>query len=341
MIRLPAVERAILRQKSMAEVALWTAASVIIPTAMRLVVDGGEAGVPFVTYFPAVILSALFLGWRSATLTAIFSAIIANRLFRPELPVWDFELADFIMAGLFAISCGILINVGHIVRQLLEAEHSARDREEMLNAELRHRVRNMLTVIQSLASSTLRHSGPDQFLSAFSKRINALAKATELVTSAERDSQSMGEIVRTTIEPFQSSGNFRVKGPELKVPNAACVPLALALHELCTNAVKYGSLSNSEGKVTITWEGAHSDDQVEITWKEAGGPIVKQPTRTGMGSGLLRPGRGLDSVRLEFHPDGIECAICLKVMPGSVDSYPARAKMKHVPTEEPAVEEAI
>lgn len=304
-------------------------------------IDGGEAGVPFVTYFPAVILSALFLGWRSATLTAIFSAIIANRLFRPELPVWDFGLADFIMGGLFAISCGILINVGHIVRQLLKAEHSARDREEMLNAELRHRVRNMLTVIQSLAASTLRHSGPDQFLPTFSKRINALAKATELVTSAERDSQSIGEIVRTTIDPFASNGNFRVKGPELKVPNAACVPLALALHELCTNAVKYGSLSNSDGNVTITWDGAHSDDQVEITWKEVGGPIVKQPTRIGMGSGLLRPGRGLDFVRLEFHPEGVECAICLKATPGSVESYRACAEMKDVPDEVRSVEEAV
>ncbi|WP_156500634.1 sensor histidine kinase [Croceicoccus bisphenolivorans] len=341
MIRLPTVERAILRRKSRAEVALWTAVSVVIPTAMRLVIDGGEAGVPFVTYFPAVILAALFIGWRSATLTAIFSAIIANRLFRPELPVWDFDFADFIMAGLFAISCAILINVGHIVRQLLEAEHSARDREEMLNAELRYRVRNMLTVIQSLAASTLRYSGPDQFLSTFSQRINALSKATELVTSTERDAQSIGEIVRTTIEPFQSDGNFRVNGPELKVPNAACVPLALALHELCTNAVKYGSLSNSDGSVTITWEGAHSDDQVEITWKEAGGPIVKQPTRIGMGSGLLRPGRGLDSVTLEFLPGGVECGICLKAMSGSVDRYGDRAEMKHVPTEEPAVEEAI
>ncbi|MBB3991184.1 sensor histidine kinase [Croceicoccus naphthovorans] len=341
MIRLPTVERAILRQKSRAEVALWTAASVIIPTAMRLVIDGGEAGVPFVTYFPAVILSALFLGWRSATLTAIFSAIIANRLFRPELPVWDFELSDFIMAGLFAISCGILINVGHIVRQLLEAEHSARDREEMLNAELRHRVRNMLTVIQSLATSTLRHSGPDQFLSTFSKRINALAKATELVTSGEQDSQSIGEIVSLTIDPFRSDGNFRLEGPELKVPNAACVPLALALHELCTNAVKYGSLSNSDGNVTITWEGAHSDDQVAITWKESGGPMVKQPTRKGMGSGLLRPGRGLDSVELEFRPDGVKCAICLKVTPGSVRSDTARAEMKDLLDEVRSVEEAV
>lgn len=341
MIRLPTIERAILRHKSRAEIALWTAVSVIIPTAMRLVIDGGEAGVPFVTYFPAVILAALFLGWRSATFAAIFSAIIANRLFRPDLPVWRFEAADFIMAGLFAMPCAILINVGHIVRQLLEAEYSARDREEMLNAELRHRVRNMLTVIQSLAANTFRHSGPDQFLSTFSKRINALAKATELVTGTERDSQSIGEIVRTTIDPFRSNGNFRVGGPELKVPNAACVPLALALHELCTNAVKYGSLSNSDGSVTINWDEAHSDDQVEITWKEAGGPIVKQPTRIGMGSGLLRPGRGLDSVKLEFPPDGVECAICLKVMPGSVRSYTARSEMKDVPDEVNSVEEAV
>ena len=311
MTRLPIVERAILRPKGHLETIFWTLGAVAIATLIRLAIDRGESGAPFVTYFPAVVLASLFLGWRAAAVAAVLSAAIANRLFRPELPITAFDAADFIMAALFAFSCAILINAGQLVRRLLAAEHEARDREALLNGELRHRVRNMLTVTQLLAASTLKHSGPDLFLDAFTRRLTAMAKATDLVTSSAEGKPMLRDLVETTIAPFRIGENFQLGGPECKVPQSTCVPLALAIHELSTNALKYGSLSCEGGRVTITWV-QDQPGNLSLNWKEEGGPPVRQPTRRGMGSGLLRPGHGLADVQIAFHPSGLECSIQIR-----------------------------
>lgn len=311
MTRLPIIERAILRPKGRLETILWTLGAVVIATLVRLAIDRGESGAPFVTYFPAVVLASLFVGWRAATVVAVLSAVVANRLFRPELPITAFEVADFIMAALFVLSCAILINAGHLVRRLLAAEHEARDREALLNGELKHRVRNMLTVIQSLAASTLKHSGPDLFLDAFTRRLTAMAKATDLVTSKVDRKPTVRDVVEMTIAPFRVNKNFHVEGPDYDVPQSTCVPLALAIHELSTNALKYGSLSCENGRVRITWL-LEETGTLSLLWKEEEGPPVRPPTRRGMGSSLLKSGYGLDEVQLAFHSTGLVCSIQIR-----------------------------
>lgn len=300
-----------MRPKGRLETILWTLGAVAIATLVRIAIDRGESGAPFVTYFPAVVLASLFLGWRAAAIVAVLSAVVANRLFRPDLPITEFEAADFIMAALFAFSCAILINAGHLVRRLLVAEHEARDREALLNGELKHRVRNMLTVIQSLAASTLKHSGPDLFLDVFTRRLTAMAKATDLVTSMAYKKPKIRDVVEMTIAPFRRSKNFHVEGPDYEVPQSTCVPLALAVHELSTNALKYGSLSWENGRVTITWL-LKEPGTLSLLWKEEDGPPVQPPTRRGMGSNLLRSGHGLDEVQLAFRSTGLECSIQIR-----------------------------
>lgn len=308
--RFPAVRMAILAKRPFPVNLFWTIVSVLVPTALRWLIDRGAAGVPFVTYYPAVVLAALFLGWRWAAATALFSAIVGNRLFRPGFTVLDFGRADFIMAGLFVLSCFVLINIGEIMRRLLQDVEAAREREAMLSAELGHRVKNLLAVVQSMASLTHRSSGQARFLDDFSARIGALARATDVAHAREASAREVGALVETAVAPFRDGANIRLSGPKAQLPNASCIPLALILHELCTNAVKYGALSVAGGAVNIRWA-VEGDGGVTLHWKEEGGPPVVEPARRGMGSALLRAQKGLSSVKHLFPPDGVECVILI------------------------------
>lgn len=308
MLRFPAIEKAILRRRTPLISGAWAIVSVAAPTGLRWIIDRGEAGVPFVTYFPAVVLAALFLGGRWATVTAVFSAVIGNRVFRPNLPINQFDMADLIMTGLFALSCAILINMGVSIRRLLNEAQAGREREKFLNEELRHRVRNLLTVVQALAETSFRTSDPGDFLRSFSDRINALAKAADLVTSSEQHSQDIQDVIKFGVAAFRSESNFHFEGSKITVPSSVVVSLALIIHELCTNAVKYGSLSNPQGYVVIEW-GLVNETTCRIHWREIGGPTVVEPNKAGMGSKILRAGAGLSKVDMTFEPEGLKCVI--------------------------------
>lgn len=311
MIRFPAIRRAILAERSLAANLAWTAVSIIAPTAIRWAIDRGAAGVPFVTYFPAVVLASLFLGWKWATATALFSAVVANRLFGPGLTLATFSPNDFIMAGLFAFSCLILINIGEVLRRLLQDLETAHAREAVLSAELRHRTKNMLAMVQSMAALTHRSSGAADFLEDFSDRISAMASVTDMANAQEPSQREIGLLVETATAPFRNGRNIIASGPDWKLPQKSCIPLALVLHELCTNAVKYGALSVPTGQVTIRWE-VDGENALSLFWKEAGGPSVLEPARRGMGSALLRAQNGLDRVEHRFASVGVECDIVIR-----------------------------
>lgn len=321
MIRFLTIRRAILAEKSFAASAFWSVFGVVAATVIRLLIDHGAAGVPFVTYFPTVVLIALFLGCRWATLTAVASAIVGNRIFRPELPLYRFETADFIMAGLFFASCFILINIGEILRRLMRDLEDANEREAMLNVELRHRAKNLISIIQSLAVLTHRNSDPDTFLDRFSSRLAAMAKVTDIADSRLSSDREIGLLVANAISPFANESNFVVNGSSWELPSAACMPLALALHELCTNAVKYGALSDASGLVSIGWEIKADGKCLVLDWRESGGPPVSSPSHKGLGTILLRKQNGLEDLKLEYLPDGVQCTI--QILAGQNGEKPA------------------
>ncbi|MCW2404604.1 two-component sensor histidine kinase [Sphingobium sp. B1D7B] len=311
MVRLSSIKKAILTERSVGAKLIWTIFSVVAPTALRLAIDRGEAGVPFVTYFPAVVLASLFLGWKWATATAFFSAVVANRMFRPGFTILDFEAADFIMAGLFVFSCVILINIGEAIRRLLLDLELSHQRETMLNAELRHRAKNMLAIVQSMAVLTHRRSDPSSFLEDFSARIQAMARVTDMANADKASKREIGTLVDVAVAPFKDGANFTIAGPDWRLPQVSCIPLGLALHELCTNAVKYGALSANTGRVEIQWHTEEDQKNLVISWKERGGPCVQEPARRGMGSALLHAQYGIAKVEHLFAPEGVECKITI------------------------------
>jgi two-component sensor histidine kinase len=199
-------------------------------------------------------------------------------------------------------------------RSLAEDERrKAEEAKELLLAESRHRIKNTLATVQAIAGQTLRDGRPDS-LDGFLARLHALGEAHELLTNEDWDRAPLREVVARAIKPFQASQHdrFVIEGPAVWLPAHASLTLTLCLHELATNAVKYGALSNGSGHVRLAWEQVDEFDRpkVRFTWQEIGGPPVAVPERKGFGSRLIASsGEGESTV--EYRADGVRCLLHL------------------------------
>lgn len=193
----------------------------------------------------------------------------------------------------------------------------AEERQRVLVAELNHRVKNTLAIVQSLALHTHRTTdNPIAFMEALNARVRALAKAHDLLTENSWEGALLKDVIGRTLEPYvtETAGSRRIEigGPPLKLNAETAVALNMAFHELVTNAAKYGALSAPGGAVSVVWRVDASVDPalIEIEWRETGGPRVHPPTRQGFGSHVLGAGLAhqLDGkVTMDFQPDGLVC----------------------------------
>jgi len=153
---------------------------------------------------------------------------------------------------------------------------------EFLLRELNHRSKNMLAVVQSIANRT-GGSSPE-FSRAFSERLRALAINQDLLASNEWHGVDVNALVKAQLQPFADVGGSRVsvEGPAARLRDAAAQALGMALHELATNACKYGALASDRGKIEVRWGVA--GDEFQVSWIESGGPKVNQPSQRGFGS---------------------------------------------------------
>ena len=190
----------------------------------------------------------------------------------------------------------------------------AEEHKELLIHELDHRVKNTLTVVQSLASQTFRGASVDAKVEAFENRLCALSAAHDVLTRGSWRAADLRELVVKAAELHGASDRFSVEGPDLKLKPKAALALAMGLHELCNNALKYGALSSSEGRVNVCWsvEGETGPPRLRLIWKETGGPRVETPVDRGFGSKLLEKSLASDlkgTISLDFSPDGVTCAM--------------------------------
>lgn len=201
--------------------------------------------------------------------------------------------------------------VGDALRQSFAAKERSERHQQLLIGELNHRVKNTLSVVQSLAHQTFRgrHS-PKGAIAAFEARLQALASAHNLLTSQRWESASMVQVVESALAPFCTPDRCDVSGPDLKIVPQTAVTLALAVHELATNASKYGALSVDGGKIQVTWKAL--DGSFELLWQESGGPSVEPPTAEGFGMRLIRRSLAADlrgKVDMVFNETGLECRV--------------------------------
>jgi two-component system CheB/CheR fusion protein len=187
-------------------------------------------------------------------------------------------------------------------------------RQRMLLGELTHRVKNTLAVVQSIAHQTLRATkSTKDFVESFDGRLSALARAHTLLVSSEWAGADLAEMAREQLQPYLSEdpGRLRIDGEPVLLSADVATPFGLVLHELATNAAKYGSLSRRKGAVSLSWTVRTRSNEriVDVVWKETGGPAAKAPKGTGLGSTLIDRVIPNASVKREFATDGLVCTI--------------------------------
>jgi PAS domain S-box-containing protein len=184
------------------------------------------------------------------------------------------------------------------------------ERQLLMNRELAHRVKNSLAVIQAMARHTLRTaSSPQAFATAFEGRLQAMSTSHNLLTVSQWEGAELSELIREQLAPsIVGADRLRLSGPSLKLPPGIATSLGLVLHELSTNAVKYGALSVPAGRIDISWtvEGTGRDRRLRLDWRESGGPTVTPPREKGFGSTLIE---NSGKVTQRFEADGLRCSV--------------------------------
>jgi PAS domain S-box-containing protein len=198
---------------------------------------------------------------------------------------------------------------------------------KMLIDELNHRVKNTLSTVQSIIVQALRTPAkPAIIRESIESRILALSRSHDLLTSDHWEGAGLHDLVDNALEPFGVAGGraerFVITGENVRLPPRATLTLAIAFHELATNAVKYGAFSNEAGSILIDWsvEPATSGKRLILCWQEKDGPPVTPPSRKGFGSWVLERGLAHELegiVTLDYRPDGVVCAIDIPLPRGA------------------------
>ena len=190
------------------------------------------------------------------------------------------------------------------------------EHQRLLINELNHRVKNTLAIVQGLAQQSLRRdASPEAAFARFEARLTALAAAHSLLTRTNWEDAALDQVARSAVEATTGDDlkRVRISGPAVSVRPQTAVTLSLALHELCTNALKHGALSRAEGGVELNWKITGGAPKVlDMVWREHGGPRVQRPRGKGFGRRLLEQGLARElggSVRLSFEPEGVVCTI--------------------------------
>jgi PAS domain S-box-containing protein len=194
----------------------------------------------------------------------------------------------------------------------------AEERMRTVAAELRHRVKNSLAVIGSIAARTLRNpDDPVRAFDDFQARLQAIGAATDLTLSTANEAARTTRLVEAVIAPYRTAhqDQFRITGTDATLDGKVATSLAMGIHELCTNAIKYGALSVAGGEVIITIANGE-DGLIRLEWTERGGPTVTPPQKPGFGTRLLTQGlfSPPSGVTIDYHPSGVRCVFVLKTI---------------------------
>jgi PAS domain S-box-containing protein len=221
---------------------------------------------------------------------------------------------------------GHLLYVVRVVQDITERKASER-RQKLLMDELNHRVKNTLATVQSLATQTARAAPtPAAFRERFEGRLIALSKAHDQLTVHHWESADLRDLLSGSLAPYVGTGPERIvlRGEDIELRPRAVLTLAMAFHELTTNAAKYGALSAAGGRIEIRWQPVDGDgrQQLKIDWIEQGGPPVAEPQQRGFGSKLIEGSIAAElggRARLAYKPDGLHCEIVIPLEQATAD----------------------
>ncbi len=197
-----------------------------------------------------------------------------------------------------------------------EARQKADEARDLMRDELEHREKNLLATIQAVARQTFANGGNDAALRVFSDRLNAISEANRLLKQSGWTSTPLRELIANGVATFigEDKGRVETKGPDLVVKGNVATAIGMSIHELSTNAVKYGALSTESGTILIEWglEPGEKGEVFTLLWTERGGPPVTKPDRTGFGSKVIRHALSAQTggtVEITHHPLGLICRL--------------------------------
>jgi two-component sensor histidine kinase len=201
---------------------------------------------------------------------------------------------------------GHIVGASKIARDITEQRRAA-EHQKLLVGEIKHRIKNSLATVQAIARQTLTSVPPEE-MAAFMGRLQALASAHDALTAENWNRVLLREIVARALNVFDNvgSGRFIVTGDsDVWIGADQSSRLAMVLHELLTNAIKYGALSNGAGRVAISWERrtAEQGPRLKLSWQESGGPSVVKPERAGFGTTLIERALQSEDSAIELHYD--------------------------------------
>jgi len=215
-------------------------------------------------------------------------------------------------------AAGAPLSMSGISMDITGRKH-AEEHLRLMVDELNHRVKNTLATVQSVSRQTLRNGGVDESVrDVLDARLLALSRAHDVLTNEQWSGADLQPIVRQACEPFGGEFRFDISGPSVRLTPRIAIALALAFHELCTNATKYGALSTPDGRVSVSWSYRQraADPELEIVWRERGGPAVTPPTRRGFGSRLIQRSLAAElsgRAEVDYAPDGVVCTLGVRL----------------------------
>ena len=263
---------------------------------------------PFITFFPAVLISAYWSGFGPALLVLILSGL-TGALWEPSVD----HMTRLLSFAVFLIVAGLPVGLIVSLRSALARIRQHDDQTELINRELKHRIKNLFSITNSICVQTIRSGAPAaEMANSVSGRIMAVAAAQDLLSAAAKEGADLLELTTALVKPLTpDDARLKISGDNVRLPVDATTPLALILHELATNALKYGAWSGEHGHVAICWT---AENTLNFVWREHDGPAISPPPREGLGSVLIKQGLPTATVQHDLKADGLECRIVLPLI---------------------------
>lgn len=280
---------------------------VVLAALARLLLGILGPTLPFATFFPAVLVSALF-GGLSAGLLAIVLSILTVWWAFTDTPfsfsaMNTVDTANFVVFGLSGL---LVVALALIHRELLFAVEAKEKERQLLVGEIEHRSKNVLAVITSLIRQTVKDTDVAETLIG---RMCAVADTHGLLDDTRREEVTLRALLSAVGQPY-GADRIELSGPDIVLSANHARALRLVIHELATNALKYGALSAPQGKVKVTW--MLDGERVHIDWRELDGPKVAPPSEYNFGSRLIST--TLQQINAEFEPAFPETGYCYRIV---------------------------
>jgi two-component sensor histidine kinase len=265
----------------------------------------GGTLLPFTTFYPVVLFATYFGGPRVGIFTFIVGGVVGWWAFLlPHVGFTPLEISSELELLTYAVVCALIIWGADSYRRLAKRLREEERLRVLAVEELAHRLKNKIASIQSIISYQLREQ--PRLRDDIVARLVALSATDDLIIAAQGRGASLRAILSTELKPY-GLARISMEGPDIILTPTLALTMALMVHELATNAAKYGALSQPAGKVLLQWSLA--DRALELEWRESGGPLVASPTHRGFGLQLLS--RALEqfsgTVEMNFEASGLVC----------------------------------